>query len=54
MKPKKVIVGAMVQPQKRNALKSRLSARGESVQDWLERLIDREINWSEARTAKGQ
>ncbi len=39
-----MIIGALVPPQKRNALKSRLSARGETVQDWIERMIDKEIN----------
>ncbi len=39
-----VPVGALIDPAKRNALKSRLSARGETVQDWIERMIDKEIN----------
>jgi len=54
MKQKKVNIGALIAPQKRNALRSRLAARGETFQEWIERLIDREINWSESRTVKGQ
>jgi len=38
-------VTALVAPIKQHALKSLLSSRGESIQDWLERLIDKEIKW---------
>jgi len=42
----KTPVTALVIPSKRNALKSVLASRGESIQDWLERLIDKEIKWN--------
>ncbi len=53
MKSKKVLLGALVSVDKRNALNSRLAARGESFKDWLERMIEREVKWSDARTMKG-
>ena len=52
-KTSKTPITALVVPAKRNALKSVLAARGESIQDWLERLVDREIKWTDPRTAKG-
>ncbi len=49
---KLVLVAALIDQAKRNALKSHLFFRGESVQDWIERLIDREINWTDSRSTK--
>ena len=43
MKTDKKQVAAMVASKKRNLLKAKLAERGESIQQWLERLIDREI-----------
>lgn len=38
-----VPITAIISKDKRRALRSKLAGRGESVQDWLERMIDREI-----------